>query len=369
MSMSKKVWKVAFLGSALVFPVFTIIACKDTKQLQNDQSKAINNIKMFFNELKPYFQPWLPSELHLKPFLGKGVILPKLDPRQNFGYLMSYAEVDHGDNDQQGIKKIKLTISRGQEIYEEIITLNGFLRLVDQTNEKNKGLNPEERFREFNRQNKFVIKVVLEESDQILIKDFLEQKSPLDLAKKYERKILKSWNYADEELAVPQIEITNLRAGNRFGVPTEFVFADLKLINGQDLDKKTSGTYTLRFEGFDVKANELQSLSVLKKYSQIFGTFNTPMKKPDDSSYATRKASEIKPDDLDDLLEQEFDTNRLAKELVNATLVTFGQANDLEGSIQAVFDFSFRNLSGFNVPKIEYQPVKIYGFKLDKDNK
>ena len=367
--MNKKVWRTAFLGSSLVLPIFTIISCENTKQPQSDQSKAINNIKMFFNELKPYFQPWLPSELHLKPFFGKGVILPKLDPRQNFGYSTSYAEIDQGNNDQQGIKKIKLIIIRGQEAYEEIITLNGFLRLADQINEKDSALNPEERFREFNRHNKFIIKVVLEKTDQILINDFLEQKSPLDLAKKYERKILKYWNYIDEEIAIPQIEITNLRAGTQFGIPTEFVFADLKLINGQDSNKKTSGTYTLRFEGFDVKDNQLQNASVLKKYSQIFGTFNTPMKKPDDSGYSTRKASEIKPDDLEDLLAQEFDTDRLAKELVDATLVTFGQANDLEGSIQAVFDFSFRNLNELSDPKIEYQPIKIYGFKLDKNKK
>ena len=364
--MNKKLWKTVFFGSVFVLPVFTIIACEEIKQPQDDQIKAIANVKSFFNELKPYFQAWLPSEIHLEPFVGKGVILPKLDPRQNFGYLTTYSAIDQGDDDQAGLKKFKLTISRGQEVYEEIIVLNGFLRLIDKMNEKNKLLNPEERFKKFNRHSDFVIKINLEEDDRILIRDFLEQKSPLDLAKKYERKILKSWNYVDEELALPQIEITNLRAATQYGIPTEFVFADLKLISGQGFKRKASGTYTLRFEGFDAYANDLYTKPILKKHTEIFGTLNTPMKKPDDSNYATRKASELNSDDLQDLLEQEFDNDRLAKGIIQATLVTFGQPNDLEGSIQAVFDFSFRNLNGPDDPKIEYQPVKIYGFKIAK---
>ena len=365
-TINKKLWKTVFFGPVLVLPVFTIVACKEIQQPQGDQIKAIANVKNFFSELKPYFQAWLPSEVHLEPFVGKGVTLPKLDPRQNFGYLTTYSAIDQGDDDQAGLKKFKLTISRGQEVYEEIIVINGFLRLIDQINEKDKILNPEERFKEFSRHTDFVIRVSLDEADRILINDFLEQKSPLDLAKKYERKILRSWSYVDEELAVPQIEITNLRAATQYGIPTEFVFADLKLISGQGFKRKTSGTYTLRFEGFDAQANNLYTKPILQKYIQLFGTLNTPMKKPDDSNYATRKASELNPDDLQDLLEQEFDNDRLTKGMLQATLVTFGQPNDLEGSIQAVFDFSFRNLNGPDDPKIEYQPVKIYGFKIAK---
>ena len=127
--MKNKLFKTtAFIVPLVSLPVFMVASCSNQTNLpQGDQIKAMQNIKISLQDFKNVFQAWLPSEVKLPGVNGRGISLPKLDPRQNFGYVTTFKAVANGDDDQKGIKKFEVQIRRGQESYVQVIELDGFL--------------------------------------------------------------------------------------------------------------------------------------------------------------------------------------------------------------------------------------------------
>ena len=363
--MNKKILKAFYLSPILTLPVLAIVSCSNTNQdqanqAQSDQNKAFANTRVLYDNFKNVFQGWLPSEVKLAGFSGKGINLPKLDARQNFGFVTTLREVANGDDDVNGTKEFKVVLTRGQENYEQTIKLSGFLKTVDQTNEKEDNLNPEKKLNGFSRNRKPIVRVELENNDKNSISTFLSKQTS-DLVNTYKNKILKSQSSTlnQAQAGSPEIELSNLRQAKQNGIEVEYVDADVKLVSGTGDSKKTSGTYTVRFYGFDPKTNNLRTAEMLEKNIQEFATFNTPMKGLAKGDYSDKKASDITSKEL---LNAEFDPD-LLKQNVQATLQEFKNPNDKEGSIEATFNFSFPDLNGENDPKI-VKTIKLYGFKV-----
>ena len=74
------------------------------------------------------------------------------------------------------------------------------------------------------------------------------------------------------------------------------------------------------------------------------------------------RASELKVNNLGALLER-LDHDFLTTHNVLATLKSFANPNDAEGSIEAEFDFSYPGFNGTDDPKIT-KTVKLYGFRI-----
>ena len=363
--MNKKILKAFYLSPILTLPVLAIVSCSNTNQdqanqAQSDQNKAFANTRVLYDNFKNVFQGWLPSEVKLAGFSGKGINLPKLDARQNFGFVTTLKEVANGNDDVAGTKEFKVVLTRGQENYEQTIKLSGFLKTVDQTNEKEDNLNPEKKLNGFSRNRKPIVRVELENNDKNSISTFLSKQTS-DLVNTYKNKILKSQSSTlnQAQAGSPEIELSNLRQAKQNGIEVEYVDADVKLVSGTGDSKKTSGTYTVRFYGFDPKTNNLRTAEMLEKNIQEFATFNTPMKGLAKGDYSDKKASDITSKEL---LNAEFDPD-LLKQNVQATLQEFKNPNDKEGSIEATFNFSFPDLNGENDPKI-VKTIKLYGFKV-----
>lgn len=363
--MNKKILKAFYLSPILTLPVLAIVSCSNTNQdqanqAQSDQNKAFANTRVLYDNFKNVFQGWLPSEVKLAGFSGKGINLPKLDARQNFGFVTTLKEVANGNDDVAGTKEFKVVLTRGQENYEQTIKLSGFLKTVDQTNEKEDNLNPEKKLNGFSRNRKPIVRVELENNDKNSISTFLSKQTS-DLVNTYKNKILKSQSSTlnQAQAGSPEIELSNLRQAKQNGIEVEYVDADVKLVSGTGDSKKASGTYTVRFYGFDPKTNNLRTAEMLEKNIQEFATFNTPMKGLAKGDYSDKKASDITSKEL---LNAEFDPD-LLKQNVQATLQEFKNPNDKEGSIEATFNFSFPDLNGENDPKI-VKTIKLYGFKV-----
>ena len=369
--MKNKLFKTtAFIVPLVSLPVFMVASCSNQTNLpQGDQIKAMQNIKISLQDFKNVFQAWLPSEVKLPGVNGRGISLPKLDPRQNFGYVTTFSSVTDGDNDQKGTKKVRVQITRGQESYNQTIELSGFLTKEQQDNEtKNEKLNPEKRFNGFNRLTNPIVKVSLNQEDRVALNDFLSRNNPATLIEKYEKNILKSNNLvnpqeSEQEPNFSQIEIANIIQAKQHNIPVEFVDAEIRLIIGQGLAKQTSGTYTLRLVGFDPKQSNLRTAAALEKNIEEFATFNTPVKAGSNQQpYLPIRASELKVNDLRALLER-LDHDFLTTHNVLATLKSFANPNDTEGSIEAEFDFSYPGFNGTDDPKIT-KTVKLYGFRI-----
>ena len=115
-----------FVVSLVSLPVFMVASCSNqTNLLDGDQIKAMQNIKISLQDFKNVFQAWLPSEVGLPGFDNKKISLPKLDPRQNLGYVTTFKAI--ANDDQKGTKKFEVQITRGQESYVQVIELGGFL--------------------------------------------------------------------------------------------------------------------------------------------------------------------------------------------------------------------------------------------------
>ena len=374
--MKNKLFKAtAFIVPLVSLPVFMAASCSNQTNLpRGDQIKAMQNIKISLQDFKNVFQAWLPSEVGLPDPDNKKISLPKLDPRQNFGYVTTFKVVANGDDDQKGTKKFGVQITRGQESYAQVIELGGFLTKELQANEMAYDkLNPEKRFSGFNRLTNPIVKINLIPEDRIALNEFLNRHSSGSMIEKYEKIILRpnSLTRPQESEQGPQfdqIEIANIVQAKQHNIPVEFVDAEVRLITGEGALRKTSGTYTLRFVGFDPKESNLRTATTLVQNIEEFATFNTPVKVGiNNQSYLTIKASELKVNNLNALLEH-LDQDFLTGHNVLATLKDFANPNDVEGSIEAEFDFSYPGFNGTHDPKIT-KTVKLYGFRISETKK
>ena len=374
--MKNKLFKAtAFIVPLVSLPVFMIASCSNQTNLpRGDQIKAMQNIKISLQDFKNVFQAWLPSEVDLPGLDNKKISLPKLDPRQNLGYVTTFKAVANGDDDQKGTKKFEVQIRRGEESYAQIIELSGFLTKEFQANEMAYDkLNPEKRFSGFNRLTNPIVKINLIPEDKITVNEFLDRHSSGSLVEKYEKIILRpsSLTRPQESEQGPQfdqIEITNIVQTKQHNIPVEFVDAEIRLITGEGVLRKTSGTYTLRFVGFDPKESNLRTATTLAQNIEEFATFNTPIKAGiNNQSYLAIKASELDINNPNALSEH-FDQEMLSDYNVLATLRSFANPDDTQGSIEAEFDFSYPGFNGTEDPKTT-KTVKLYGFQVSEAKK
>ena len=365
----------AFIVPLVSLPVSMIASCSNQTNLaQGDQIKAMQNIKISLQDFKNVFQAWLPSEVGLPGLDHKKISLPKLDPRQNLGYVTTFKAIANGDDDQKGTKKFEVQITRGQESYAQVIELGGFLTKELQNNEMAYDkLNPEKRFSGFNRLTNPIIKINLIPEDKITVNEFLDRHSSGSLVEKYEKIILRpnSLTRPQESEQGPQfdqIEIANIIQAKQHNVPVEFVDAEVRLITGEGALRKTSGTYTLRFVGFDPKESNLRTATTLAQNIEEFATFNTPIKASiNNQPYLAIKASELNINDPNALSEH-LDQEMLTSYNVLATLRSFANPDDAAGSIEAEFDFSYPGFNSIQDPKI-IKIVRLYGFQVGKTKK
>ena len=154
-----------------IAPLITVASCASstTYELTDDAKGAMLNNEVKFKENIRLFKGFLPTEQNVK----KGVMITQsngtkkpfnfiLEPRQNFGFVTEIAG-EENDNDA-GVKIVKLKLTRGNISYEQNIKLENLLTNEAKENEKDPFLNFAEVFKntKFNREEGGFEPVVLE---------------------------------------------------------------------------------------------------------------------------------------------------------------------------------------------------------------
>ena len=145
-----------------IAPLITVASCTSstTYELTDDAKGAMLNNEVKFKENIRLFKGFLPTEQNVK----KGVMITQsngtkkpfnfiLEPRQNFGFVTEIVG-EENDNDA-GVKIVKLKLTRGNVSYEQNIKLENLLTNEAKENEQNNQfLNFEEVFKshKFNRE-------------------------------------------------------------------------------------------------------------------------------------------------------------------------------------------------------------------------
>ena len=385
--MTKKLWLGAGFLPLVIAPAAIVASCSNDNNTttvqpdqvptlpsenQSDVNKAIANIKMLFYGHISTFHLFKASEFgptqakNQKPF--PKAYLPKLDPRQNFGFQSEYQTVE--DNDATGLKKVKVILTRGKEKKEETLEIKGFLTSTAATNESasDSKVNPEKVFKNFNRSapqfalfRGLLIATVNNGTD---IKTYLA-KDAQSIVDEVKNQILNSSASGQQNQQQATNQNVEIKAvvnkpvqWSTFGVMENMLRIDVQIVEKQSTTQqqaapKKSGIYSLRISGF-AENEDLFNDANFNAAAYGFNTLNSPVKGPDGEKkkwYSDKKASEITTQDL---LNAELDKGLYNQVLVleEITLIS-NSANDQEGSLRVNAKIKFNN-----------KPAKTMNFKL-----
>lgn len=403
MKISKKTWLTMGLLPLAITPLITVASCTSstTYELTDDAKGAMLNNEVKFKENIRLFKGFLPTEQNVK----EGVMITQkdgtkkpfnfiLEPRQNFGFQTEIIG-EENDNDA-GVKIVKLKLTRGNISYEQNIKLENLLTNEAKENEQNNQfLNFAEVFKnhKFNREEGGFEAIQLESAPDengkwpiLMIKDYLE-KGDEGITKEFKSKILEG-----KEKQGYDLEIVNLHQKTQNGIKINEIVAEVRLIKKEGETVKRSGSYILNFESkgnFKNVRNGLRTVDFLKQYAYAFSTINTPVKEltdPTNKLYSDRKASEFEWTENISEAEKQQRKEELFKELkgFDNDKITFkkwpmfvyfdsiGKANDEEGSLEVTFKFKWQPVTDNGstpddkMPEDEIKlPLKLYGFKLN----
>lgn len=403
MKISKKTWLTMGLLPLAIAPLITVASCTSstTYELTDDAKGAMLNNEVKFKENIRLFKGFLPTEQNVK----EGVMITQsngtkkpfnfiLEPRQNFGFVTEI--VGEENDDDAGVKIVKLKLTRGNVSYEQNIKLENLLTNEAKENEKNNQfLNFEEVFKshKFNREEGGFEAVQLESAPDengkwpiLMIEDYLK-KGDEGITKEFKNKILEG-----KEKQGYDLKITNLHQKTQNGIKINEIVAEVHLVKKEGDKEKKSGSYILNFESkgsFKNVRNGLRTVDFLKQYAYAFSTINTPVQPltdPTNKFYNDHKASEFEWTENTSETEKQQRKEELFKELkgFDDDKITFkkwpmfvyfdsiGKANDEEGSLEVIFKFKWQPVTDNGstpddkMPEDEIKlPLKLYGFKIN----
>lgn len=402
MKISKKTWLTMGLLPLAIAPLITVASCTSstTYELTDDAKGAMLNNEVKFKENIRLFKGFLPTEQNVK----EGVMITQkdgtkkpfnfiLEPRQNFGFVTEIVG-EENDNDA-GVKIVKLKLTRGKVSYEQNIKLENLLTNETKANEDDPLLNVEKVFKEkhFNREEGGFEPIQLESQQNpdgtwpiLIIEDYLK-KGDKGITEEFKNRLLEGKQNQGYDL-----EIVNLHQKTQNGIKINEIVAEVRLIKKEGNTVKKSGLYILNFKSlgnFKNVRNGLRTVDFLKQYAYAFSTINTPVKEltdPINKLYSDRKASEFEWTETISETEKQQRKEELFKELkgFDDDKITFkkwpmfvyfdsiGNANDEEGSLEVTFKFKWQPVTDNGstpddkMPEDEIKlPLKLYGFKLN----
>ena len=381
--MTKKLWLTAGFLPFVVAPVAIVASCSNDlnnieagqiptipSESQADADKAVANIKMLFYGHISTFHLFKASQFGPTQTNNNvpKAYLPKLDPRQNFGFQSEYQTIE--DNDDLGLKKLKVTLTRGTEVKEEILEIKGFLTNAAVENEKQAHLDPEKVFEEFNRSNPIIpVNKLLTAtvSDTPDIKTYLV-KDAQAIVDEIKSQILKAsvqpGSPNKQAPASPEVEIKALVAKpiqwSTFGVKENVLRLDVQIVEkstswADPATAKKSGVYSLMINGF-AENEELFNEANFNAAAYGVNTLNSPVRPAAGQNYyATKRASEITTDEL---LKAEIDPSLSSILKISDIQLVPNSANDQEGSLRVTAQLGFPNKTS------KTMNLKLYGFKI-----
>ena len=383
--MTKKLWLTAGFLPFVVTPVAIVASCSNDlnnieagqiptipSESQADADKAVANIKMLFYGHISTFHLFKASQFgptqvnNAKPPFPKAY-LPKLDPRQNFGFQSEYQTIE--DNDDLGLKKLKVTLTRGTEVKEEILEIKGFLTNAAAQNETENHLDPEQVFKGFDRTNptsfnKLLTATVSGTPD---IKTYLakDAQAIVDEIKSQILKVPAQPGSPNQQApASPEVEIKALVAKpiqwSTFGVKENVLRLDVQIVEkstslADPATPKKSGVYSLMINGF-AQNEELFNEANFNAAAYGVNTLNSPVRPAAGKDYyAAKRASEITTDEL---LKAEIDPSLSSILKISDIQLVPNSANDQEGSLRVTAQLGFANKTS------KTMNFKLYGFKI-----
>ena len=383
--MTKKLWLTAGFLPFVVAPVAIVASCSNDlnnieagqiptipSESQADADKAVANIKMlFYGHISTFHlfkaSQFGPTQINNSKSPFPKAYLPKLDPRQNFGFQSEYQTIE--DNDDLGLKKLKVTLTRGTEVKEEILEIKGFLTNAAAQNETENHLDPEKVFKGFDRTNptsfnKLLTATVSGTPD---IKTYLA-KDAQTIVDEIKSQILKApaqpGTPNQQAATSPEVEIKALVAKpiqwSTFGVKENVLRLDVQIVEkstslADPATPKKSGVYSLMINGF-AQNEELFNEANFNAAAYGVNTLNSPVRPATGKDYyATKRASEITTDEL---LKAEIDPNLSSILKISDIQLVPNSANDQEGSLRVTAQLGFAN----KISKT--MNFKLYGFKI-----
>ena len=380
--MTKKLWLTAGFLPFVVAPVAIVASCSNDlnnieagqiptipSESQADADKAVANIKMLFYGHISTFHLFKASQFGPTQTNNNvpKAYLPKLDPRQNFGFQSEYQTIE--DNDDSGLKRLKVTLTRGTEVKEEILEIKGFLTNAAVENEKQAHLDPEKVFKGFDRTNPTSFNKLLTAtvSDSPDIKTYLA-KDAQAIVDEIKSQILKAPAQSGapnkQAPASPEVELKALVAKpiqwSTFGVKENVLRLDVQIVEkstswADPATAKKSGVYSLMINGF-AENEELFNEANFNAAAYGVNTLNSPVRPAAGKDYyASKKASEITTDKL---LKAEIDPSLSSILKISDIQLVPNSANDQEGSLRVTAQLGFPNKTS------KTMNLKLYGFKI-----
>ena len=392
--MTKKLWLGAGFLPLVIAPAAIVASCSNDNNTttvqpdqvptlpsenQSDVNKAMANIKMLFYGHISTFHLFKASEFgptqakNQKPF--PKAYLPKLDPRQNFGFQSEYQTVQ--DDDTAGLKKVKVILTRGKEKKEETLEIKGFWTSAAAANESasDSKVDPEKVFKNFKRSN--VAQAILFRglltatvNSNPDIKTYLA-KDAQSIVNEVKDQILNSSASGQQNQQQATNQNVEIKAvvnkpvqSSTFGVMENMLRIDVQIVEKQSTTQqqatpKKSGIYSLRISGF-AENEDLFNDANFNAAAYGFNTLNSPVKGPDGEKkkwYSDKKASEIATTE-NLLAELDKDLYKQVLVLEEITLIP-NSANDQEGSLRVNAKIKFNNKPA------KTMNFKLYGFQID----
>ena len=388
--MNKKLLFLAGLAPLVAAPALVVASCSTSDSTNNggttgdaaeklpsesqpDVNKALKNIDLLFKGHAATFSLYKPSQFGPVKKSSKAAAttpatpkayLPKLDPRQNFGFKTEYEAKT--DDDTKGEKTITVKLTRGKETKTQDYKIQGFLTADAETNEKQEALDPTKTLKGFQRTQENSIPVpanglLKAKLEGKTLDDYLK-KGPQEIIDEVKEQVLVKGSSKDDKASTLiaaenskplQWEIFGVKE-NAIGVHIQIQQAKASSTKDKDTAApKKSGIYLLKVELGDNTSLEDANFEAA---AYGFNTLNTPIKGVEKADYLDQKASDIKS--TDDLMAQ-LDKDLLSQ-VLDATDISLveNSANDDEGSLRIKVKLGFKG----KTPKL--MEIKLYGFKL-----
>ena len=345
MTFSKKHFLIGLSLPLLALPIVTVASCSSESSLTSSTNDVEQATKRIMEELSwsaKSFSGSSPSSVNDNQINLLFVSKPSL----NLGFKSEIKTTEN--DDENGLKKVQITLSRGSETKTIEHTISGFATKAQI--DADKDLKPEDYFNVKSKSDHF-INLETKKADAIIPKYITETRLKneyinLDVIKNSSDK----YSVFKKELpADVSFEISNIVQESIFGLKMPSVLADIQLVKG---DKKSS-IFQIRIGGFVQEFINFQKdlNNNIRLFNEIGKFISDSSSSPSPSNaYINKKASQVTKEELEKYLQKDA--------LISLVGIVENSANDSEGSL--IGEFNFTNPIDKNQTKTAL--IKIYGF-------
>ena len=389
--MNKKLLFLAGLAPLVAAPALVVASCSSSTSSSLNEEQAKEALKKSFDYLQSkiyFFGEKLPSEVKLTQ-----TDLPALKPSQNLGFATKYFDKAVTDNDEAGTKKIKIQVSKGNLVKEEVFEFKGFLTKQQKDNETKESklkiedyinLDPvspitssfaDAQTKTAVRKSTVVVKDYKDPSKapkaseiENYIKDFDTKKNQLlsdqatsdkdDEFNLYFKSLVKEKAKTDG-LKSENFKFSNISKRVVGTINAPVITADVQLVD----NGKESGVVKLELVGLMLD-DKYDVNTLINQTLESVGTIYSPF--IDDAKSSVKLASEIKSaSELENVLLSDWKTignDTTVPIEITAEISEIVSANDSEGSLTV--KFNFKRTDNSKNQDLGTKEIKLFGFKL-----